>query len=589
MNDGLQTPTLRPLAIGGVWSWRQAKMGVEVIPDLDRVLRNKKVYIAFDMDNPVNPMVRRALERLVDALMNVSKCRVLVLGWHHAEGKGLDDYLCGCTAPRDALQMLLVNAQASGHVAKVLSMNDNFVYDEAQDMIYNFNMGGYIKPQTFKSHYFTEKVGVNITQGNKTTIKHYALGDYWLSSPARAACEGKTFAPGAERLVPKSPESPIKQINTWSHWGAGSDLRKLQPIKGDVEPFIDYLKATFGDNKLVPGAPAVDIVDYLIKRMAWMFQHPQIKHPTWIYLIGKPLQGKSKLINILSRLIGYQYTSHIDEGALNSSFQEWRAEKLLIAFDDVRIMERSQIKQVLKRLTTENTARVNKKYEREYTAKSYESFLFATNSLDALLDHDDRRALVLEAECPWTKDEWLPFDRWAGTPSNYNALLYYFMYEVKIDDSFLTLRPPLTFMRQLVTESAESGWDEFLNILAAPMPIQWISPADRKPRKWKPTIMTPEMIRALYALINGPQEQRNEIKGATLTSKLQRFGATRIHPADSSDPRARLYVISKQTTAWCWDKRFIKLNSADLMTEIYNLEKQFPELFSGYDTTVSKF
>lgn len=588
MNHDLQKPDIIPLAIGGVWSWRQAKMGVEILPDLAFISVKRKVYIAFDMDNPVNPQVQKALQRLVDKLAELG-AECLVLSWPSTDGKGLDDYLANKPGPRNALLSLLSQAQIPGHIQQVIKMNSTYVYDKVQDMIWDFNIGGYVKPQAFKAHYFTDVVHLQITRNGKTVPKPVGLGDYWLSSPARAWCEGRTFAPGAERLVQTSPDRDTKKLNTWTAWGAGSDLRKLQPIKGDVEPFLDYMHKTFGDNKLSPGQPEMDVVGYLIKRLAWIFQHPTIKHPTWIYLIGKPMQGKSKLINIITRLVGNTYTSHIDENALSSSFSEWRAEKLLIAFDDVAIVERSRIKQVLKRMTTEQTSRVNRKYEREYTAYSYETFFFATNSLDPLLDHDDRRAIVLEAKCPWSKEEWMPFDRWAGTPSSYNALLHYFMYEVKLDESFLTQRPPITMLRELVAESAESGWDEFLNMLAAPMPIQWQAPASKQVRKFRPTIVTPEMLKALYTILQGPQDSRNEIKGATLTAKLQRFGASRLHPVDSGDTRSRLFFMGKQTTCWAWSAEYAGLTQNEIFKELNKVNKEFPELFALYHGSDGKF
>lgn len=588
MNSELHKPDVIMLALGGVWSWRQAKTGVEMLPELDVLTRGRRVYIAFDMDNPVNPQVQKALQRLVDKVVERgAECKVL--SWSSTEGKGLDDYLAGKPGPRDALLTLLLQAQAPGHLQQVLKMNSTYVYDKVQDMVWDFNTGSYVKPQAFKAHYFTETLTLAVMKGTKPSTKSVGLGDYWLSSPARAWCEGKTFAPGSPRLVPKSVDGHSKQLNTWSGWGAGSDLRCLQPIKGDVEPFIEYIQATFGSNKLAPGQAECDVAEYLLKRLAWMFQHPTLKHPTWIYLIGKPMQGKSKLINIITRLVGNTYTSHIDENALGSSFSEWRAEKLLIAFDDVAIVERSRIKQVLKRMTTEQTARVNRKYEREYTAYSYETFFFATNSLDPLLDHDDRRALVLEAKCPWTKEEWAPFDRWAGAPGSYNALLHYFMYEVKLDETFLNARPPITMLRELVAESAESGWDELINMLAAPMPLQWQAPASRELRKFRPTIVTPEMLKALHTILQGPSEPRNEIKSSTLTAKLQRFGASRIHPQDSGDTRSRIFFQGRQTVCWAWEAKYAVMTVAELNAELLRQQKLFPELFSLYASVENKF
>jgi len=68
-NEGLSKPAIIPIAIGGVWSWRSAKSGVEMLPAFDCIGSGNTVYIAFDMDNPVNPQVQKALQRLVDKLL----------------------------------------------------------------------------------------------------------------------------------------------------------------------------------------------------------------------------------------------------------------------------------------------------------------------------------------------------------------------------------------------------------------------------------------------------------------------------------------------------------------------------------------
>lgn len=589
MNRNQATPEILPLAMSGVWSWQSKKKDVALIDGLDEILTlGRRVFIAFDMDNPVNEQVQYALQCLCNKLAERNIVPE-VLAWPSAEGKGLDDYLVGRPVPRSAFQTLLSNAQKPSHMLQVLRMNGQFVYDRVQDMVYDFNTSSYVKPVSFKSHYFTEQIKQTITVGTKQVNKVWTLGDYWMQSPARATCDGKTFAPGAERLVQASLFSASKQLNTWQAWGQGSDLRKLVPAQGDVEPFLRWLKETFGRNQLIPDAPAVDCVDYLIKRLAWIFQQPTVKHPTWVYLIGRPMQGKSTLINIITRLIGDRYTSHIDESALGSSFSEWRSEKLLIAFDDVAVVERSRIKQVLKRMTTEQTTRVNKKYEKEYTAKTYETFFFAANGMDPLLDHDDRRALVLEARCEWTKDEWQEFDRWVGTPSNYNALLHYFMYEVKIDDAFLKLRPPLTRMRELVTESAESGWDEFIYNLGSPNPFVYQAPADGTVRKFKPSLVTPEMLKTLYALVHGQQDPKHEIKGATLTAKLQRLGAVRVVPYGTTDARGRVVLYGKQTQLWTWDYKWTDCSNQEMLAELKDIRKHFPELFAAYQPERTKF
>ena len=113
------------------------------------------------------------------------------------------------------------------------------------------------------------------------------------------------------------------------------------------------------------------------------------------------MQGKSALIKLISSLVGQAYVSNIDEKAMQSSFSEWRAEKLLITLDDSSVQQRHAVQQLLKRLTTEEASQVEKKWQSQYTAPNYSTFFFAANGTEALIEHDDRRALVLEAMCPW--------------------------------------------------------------------------------------------------------------------------------------------------------------------------------------------
>ena len=582
-------PLVIPVAIGGVYMWQSAKRGIDCLPEIKRLCTGgRKVYLAFDMDQSTNPQVSLALQRLADKLSEFG-CHVMIMQWPDDQGKGLDDYLTGQSfLRRQRLADLIENAAPSGFALLVMQMNDQFIYDRTQVQVWNRSTGKYIPTNSFKADFFTQKLSVQAgVKNGKTVSKTMTFGQYWLESPIRATCDGKRFVPGAQSLVRADGPFGAAYLNTWQAWGKGSPIKYLKPVKGDIPPFLKYLNATFGGEKTVPSYNGpLSPVDYLIKRLAWMFQQPTAKHPTWIYLIGKPMQGKSKLINILSVLIGGDYVSHINEDNLKSAFTEWMAEKLLVAFDDAQVIERGRIKQTLKRLTTEVRSTVNRKYEQSYSTENYTNFFFATNSLDPLLDHDDRRALVLEAKCEWdkSKGEWDEFDAWCALPSSYCALLHYFMYDVQIDASFLTERPPLTHTRELVTESAESGWDEFLHALTSPIPMQWRAPASGELRKMTPSIMTPEIIVALFTILHGPSDNVLSLKTGTLSAKLQRFGATRVHPIDSGDSRGRLGYRGKITTVWAWESKWIDNTCLDITKHLQTLHHAYPELFSAFDS-----
>jgi len=440
------------MSVGGVFSWQSNKKGVDLIPDMsDITWSGRQVYLAFDTDLNTNPMVSLALQRLTNKLAERG-ASVLVLQWSGTEGKGIDDYLCSQPLPRDAWLSLVATAQFPLHVTSVLDLNARYTYCEIQQQVYDSVNSTYIPPRSFSSDFFTRQVKVQTGVKNGAPVfKDMAIGQYWLASPLRSTCVEPLFIPGQPRIIENGERS---YLNTWLGWGQGLRTKPMVPVKGNVKPFYDFLNATFsfeGDGN----------VQYLLKRIAWMFQQPEKKHPTWLYLMGAPLQGKSTLIKIISSLIGEKYTANVDESIVKGAFAEWRSEKLLVTFDDSSITDSRVVRQLLKRLTTEAHSQVNLKYVKAQTIESFFSFIFATNSVDALLDHDDRRALVLEADCKWdyALGEWREFDTWRNTREGLQALLHHLLYEVKIDSEFYGEIPPKTSARELVIEVGESTWE----------------------------------------------------------------------------------------------------------------------------------
>jgi len=566
-----QVATVIPCAVGGVFSWQSKKKGVDLIPDMaDIAWCGRMVYLAFDSDMNTNPMVALALQRLTNRLAEEgADCRVLQ--WPDISGKGIDDYLIGQTLPRDSWLALLANSQFSGHVAAVIELNSRFTYCEIQQQIYDSQNNTYIPPRSFSSDFFTRQVKVQTSVKNGAPVfKDIPVGQYWLASPLRSKCIEPLFVPGAAKHVIHNGRS---YLNTWLGWGQGLRGKPLDELKGDVQPFYDFLNATFGGED-----PAH--VSYLVKRLAWMFQKPEKKHPTWLYMMGRPLQGKSTLIHIISALIGEKYTANVDEDIVKGQFAEWRSEKLLVTFDDSSVKDPRIIRQLLKRLTTEAHSQVNLKYTKAQTIENYFSFIFATNSVDALLDHDDRRAIVLEADCKWSFEagEWTAFDTWRSRKTSMQALLYHLMHEVELEPAFYNEVPPKTKARELVVEVGESTWDDIINYMRESRTIQWTLPATGNTRWWTTTIFTSEMLRQFFVMkLNSPEKY--PIASATLVSKLVRYGARKCAPAHSADARGRMRIGEQQMTLWTWDRDWVTKTREEYSKEYSKLKHDMPELF----------
>lgn len=572
-----------PLALGGVSSWQSTKLGWDILPELNDIKwGGRHVFLAFDMDAATNPHVSLALSKLFNKLSTKGAiCRVLT--WPLAEGKGVDDYLTARGLPGEAWTELVSRAQLPVHILNVLEMNKRFVYVEGEQKVFDSLNQRWISVKSFGGEFFTEKFKVqtgvkNTPQGAAPVFTQYTNGSYWLQSSLRRAVAGMQFVPGGEPTVEEDApfsDSKLRYMNTWRGWGLGLNSRVIKPVQGDVEPFYRFIQATFGHEN-------PKHAEYLVRRLAWMFQQPLVKHPTWIYLIGAPMQGKSALIKLIASLIGQVYVSNIDETAMQSSFSEWRAEKLLITLDDSSVQHRHVVQQLLKRLTTEEASQVNKKYQSEYTAPNYSTFFFAANGSEALLEHDDRRALVLEAVCPWNFDngEWREFDTWRQSTEGRAALLHHFLYEVKLEASFYDEKPPHTQARALVIETGFSSWDFFLHNLATLNgPLQWRSPASGELRSWDLTIFSMDILRVLFELKSSPSVvEKLAIKNGAMTSKLSRFGYRKAVPIDRTDNRGRLMVGDKQVTLWTNKAIWANKSKDDYLEEYFNILRTYPEL-----------
>ena len=574
-----------PLAIGGVSSWQSAKLGWDLLPELAQIKwGGRTVYLAFDMDSTDNPNVSLALGKLFNKLSSKGAiCKVLT--WPLEEGKGLDDYLTSKGLPTEAWVEVVNRAQMPAHILTVLDMNRRFVYVEGEQKVFDTLNQRWVTVKSFGGEFFTEKFKVqtgvkNTPQGVAPTYTTYTNGSYWLQSSLRRAVAGLQFVPGGTQLVEEdAPFSDIKlrYLNTWRGWGIGLSSKVVKPTQGDVSPFYKFIQATFGHED-------PRHADYLVRRLAWMFQQPLVKHPTWIYLIGAPMQGKSALIKLISSLVGQAYVSNIDEKAMQSSFSEWRAEKLLITLDDSSVQQRHAVQQLLKRLTTEEASQVEKKYQSQYTAPNYSTFFFAANGTEALIEHDDRRALVLEAMCPWNfaAGEWREFDVWRNSAEGKAALLHHFLYEVKLDSEFYDEKPPHTQARALVIETGFSSWDFFLHMMATLNgPLKWRSPAGDLIREWEPTIFTMDMLRVLFELKSSPgMTEKLAIKNGAMTSKLSRFGFRKAVPVNRTDSRGRLMVGDKQVTLWTNKTYWMNQDKDTYLAEYFKVLREYPELDS---------
>ena len=99
------------IGLGGVYSFRSAKSGVLLLPELESInWQERTTYLVFDSDYQDNPQVCRALYELAETLVDQGALPFLVtLPDVLDDGKtGLDDFLASRQGSRKALASLSI-------------------------------------------------------------------------------------------------------------------------------------------------------------------------------------------------------------------------------------------------------------------------------------------------------------------------------------------------------------------------------------------------------------------------------------------------------------------------------------------------
>ena len=132
---------------------------------------------------------------------------------------------------------------------------------------------------------------------------------------------------------------------------------------------------------------------WFIHRLAATIKEPKRRLPTSLILHGVPGSGKDTLRIILERVLGKEHVATINGKALQSDFNSYIPERVIVFANEVFNWEKRQdVENVMKDLTTNDRVQVNRKYTPEYHVDNYCMFIFATNSPEFVpFDESDRR------------------------------------------------------------------------------------------------------------------------------------------------------------------------------------------------------
>jgi hypothetical protein len=390
------------IGLGGVYSWRSHKLGIEWLPSLDPIKWvRRNVYIVFDSDYRTNIMVCSALQELAYELHRRGAFVQLVSlpQLPGSDKVGLDDFLV--RASPDELKKLLHEAEPLGLARVLFNYNDKYVYIQDPGLIVNQATRAKITPSAFKDHLesTTEYQERELKKDGAISYKAVAASAAWLRWPLRREANKLTYQPGQARFIEHSPI----MFNIWPGWG-------VQPKKGDATPFLKLLEHLF------TGAEPEALI-WFRRWCAYPLQNPGTKMFSSVLLHGRLHgTGKSFVGYTLGKIYGENFTE-IDQQDLHASFNDWAEAKQFIMADDITGSNKRSDADILKKRITQQKLRINAKYVPSYTVPDCINYFFTANQPDAFfLEDDDRRHFIHQViVAPLPEEFYVEYELWLQT------------------------------------------------------------------------------------------------------------------------------------------------------------------------------
>lgn len=215
--------------------------------------------------------------------------------------------------------------------------------------------------------------------------KRVSLGQWWLKHPERRQYEGVTFQPGS------GPEVNGR-LNLWRGWG-------VEPKRGLWTRMRRHI-----DEVLANGDEAA--ADYIIRWVAWSFQHPAERAQAALVFKGKKGTGKGTLGNALCHIFG-QHGTHISSAEhLAGRFNGHLRDACLLFADEAYWPGDKGSEGSLKRLVTEPDLFIEAKGRDGVTVANMLHIIMASNEEWIVpAGEDERRYAVFTVSADHMQDD----------------------------------------------------------------------------------------------------------------------------------------------------------------------------------------
>ena len=227
-----------------------------------------------------------------------------------------------------------------------------------------------------------------------------------VSSPDLIVVDERTWHPIPWREGDQKYAAPMGQdavlerggvrcVNTWRGYA-------LEPRRGDVSPWLDFIKMVVPDKRLH---------EHIVDRIAFDVQFPDKKCGWHIVIVGTHGAGKDMMLMPLMRIFG-PAVGKISDMAAKSGYEDEYVDKKVIHYEEASHLKGSAYER-MKSFTTaapDVPMFLNKKGQGKVLTYPLWSFYLTTNHEDALkLEATERRWLVVRA-----RDRRMPYEESKG-------------------------------------------------------------------------------------------------------------------------------------------------------------------------------
>ena len=323
------------------------------------------------------------------------------------------------------------------------NLNARYAICPSEHLLYCIETRSPVTPAAFRLVNNNIRVPVAKKSGDTSTVDAATL---WLADPLRRDIRGVLMRKGNAAITDDG------YLNLWRGYA-------VTPVRGSVRPFFELIV------RLIPDRKARH---YFLRWICYVIQNPGSKVHTALVIWGNVHgSGKNLALETIGQVLPDAHFCVIGQSQLESEFNGWLADKVLVLGDEVSSLDRRTHTDRLKRWVTEKTLQVNEKGIPLRQATSTANFIFISNHADAVfLDDKDRRFFVHEVTAEaMTEAEADRFIQWRDH-GGHKALLD-FLLRVRTDRGvFNPYAPaPSTEAKRAMVEDSRSDLERWLSDL----------------------------------------------------------------------------------------------------------------------------